>query len=303
MTMTKSSLRERQTPQPQAAPKPRASAAFDQKVLKSPPIRHLGERTDFGLSAFEFALAGAATILARQARYSVIVISKRKLLRTAGRAWNDTNQRNIDPALERLTKPMDGFGPVLRGPTKAANSKKLRLAVNKYWLPQRMFDRVPWPPPAHSTTLALYLFLFGADLRPESKTNISRVNLYRLLGTNPSTPTHRARDLKRALDGVNAHLARLGYATLFEMEESGPDRVRFSKLIEVDEFVDVDAFEFDRTWPLEHVDEYADAEFRDDDAGDVEAGDDDEQEEARVQIRATEKALRNGATKTGKRRY
>jgi len=188
---------------------------------------------------------------------------------------------------------MDNFGPVLRGSTKAANSTKLRLAVNKAWRPQRMVDRVPWPPPARSTTLAPYLFLFGADVRPMSTTGISRSTLYRLLGTHPGTPTHRARDLKRALAGVNAHLAKLGSTISFEMEETDPGRVRFTTPSEIrfDDVVD-DGPEQDvwngRASTQVHVDEYAEAEWRDaDDDGD----DDFEQEE-----------IEDGVYKTGKRR-
>ena len=106
--------------------------------------------------------------------------------------------------------------------------------MNKNWLPTRAFERVPWPPPARSTTLALFLFLFGADLRPESTTDIARAQLYRLVGTYPGRPSHRARDLERALAGVNSHLvglgpglAKLGCPTRFKMVESGEDRVRF----------------------------------------------------------------------------
>lgn len=232
-------------PQHKAKPvvgKPR-SAAFGKDVLKFPPIRHLGDDTSVGLDAFEFALAGTITIWARQQQRQdtgevvVIRVSARQLLRWAGRAWNSNNQNMVRTALERLKLSIGQFPPVLfdwNRPelSQTQRTAKLRLVVNKGWLPKKAFDRVPWPPPARPTTLTLYLFLFGCDVRPEVKTDISFDRLYHVLGIVGS-PSHARRALEQALKGVNAHLARLAdrgqlgrdFPTRFKLV-AGDDRVR-----------------------------------------------------------------------------
>ena len=55
--------------------------------------------------------------------------------------------------------------------------------------------------------MALYLFLFGADLR--GKTSIRTDVLYKRLKIPLSRPAHASRALDRALDLVNQHLRRL----------------------------------------------------------------------------------------------
>jgi hypothetical protein len=154
-----------------------------------------------------------------------VVASAKALLGLAGLSTNGKNQALVPAALRRLAQPIGKFPPVLRHFEKLRGGK-FQLVVNSWWAPTKRFALVPWPPPTKgtsTTTLALYLFLFGADLRPESKINIALGRLYRQLGIPPA---HAKRSLYLALACVNEHLAALKQPT-FEMVSVESDRVRF----------------------------------------------------------------------------
>jgi hypothetical protein len=153
-----------------------------------------------------------------------IEASTKALLGLAGLSTNGKNQALVPAALRRLSQPFGKFPPVLRNWERLASGKFL-LVVNSYWVPT-VFAKVPWPPPTKgtaTTALALYLFLFGADLRPESKISITLARLYKQLGIPPA---RAKRSLKLALACVNRHLAALKQP-IFEMVPVEGDRVKF----------------------------------------------------------------------------
>jgi hypothetical protein len=170
----------------------------------------------------------------------VVEVSMRKLFRKAGPQRTSRNATRLPGVLRRLTRPIGDFAPVLRR-WKRLPSRKLRLVVNGAWVPRQKFGRVPWPPPlagGGATVLSLYLFVFGADLRPRSRTAIRVETLcYKKLGIPRSSPAHARRALDRALAAVNAHLRPLRTAlaefdipAAFNIAETRGGRfVRFAK--------------------------------------------------------------------------
>jgi hypothetical protein len=184
--------------------------AIDEKREK--PIAHL----DVWSAREQFDLAGGEAYLrahfefgrTRSEKEVRIECTRSTLLKLAGLSRNERNARKLPNALRRLMQPAGGFPPlILSGGTTNA-SGKLDLRINGRWIPSRRFARVPWPAPTKGPTLlALYLFLFGADLR--GQTSISTEVLYRRLGIPLSKPAHAQRALDRALDLVNKHLRQL----------------------------------------------------------------------------------------------
>jgi hypothetical protein len=136
-------------------------------------------------------------------------LSQRELFRAAGLSRKARNLARLPAALSRLTKPVPGFAPVLQN-WELLPSGRIRLEVDNRWVPRSHFGRVPWPPPANGpAVLAFYLFAFGTDMRPDSRTSIDIEILYRLLGIPLTCSAHTARSLNRALDHVNEHLKGL----------------------------------------------------------------------------------------------
>jgi hypothetical protein len=283
---------------PERRAKSLAFVCLPNAILKHPPIRHRGAPPEAGLSALEFALAGACVSLAKAkqatARHeyawraandairahrerplrNLDMMSAREqfeavgsgsyergrsrfnrerndrefsiqclpgaLLRLAGLSPNGKNHARVTAALRRLSRTVGKFPPLLTR-WETAPGGKLNLRVEGRWVPRQRFARVPWPAPtAGPAVLALFLFLFGVDLRRNSSTSIGIVSLYRRLGIPLARPAHAERALGRALDRVNTHLLRLNangrldefdLATAFEIVTvDDGDRVRFRKI-------------------------------------------------------------------------
>ena len=167
--------------------------------------------------SYEFKLAGIGGYAEgrrefdREAEVKSITMeaSKRALFRAAGLSRNSKSVARFAAAMKRLTRPVGNFPPVVRR-WSTSTGGKVRLELDPYWIPRLRFRRVPWPPPTTGpTVLALYLFAFGTDLRPDHRSSVETETLYRRLGIPLSRPAHAERSLDRALAGVNKHLLRL----------------------------------------------------------------------------------------------
>jgi hypothetical protein len=99
-----------------------------------------------------------------------------------------------------------------------------------WWLPEGNFTLVPLPLPKRRTTLSAYLFCWGIcrRLKGNHKYRMLAQDLYARLGLSRK---HGLRELKAALEGVNAHLATMrvvlkgkGRPTGFEAIEERLDR-------------------------------------------------------------------------------
>ncbi|HLH98755.1 MAG TPA: hypothetical protein VKW08_26900 [Xanthobacteraceae bacterium] len=264
-------------PVPSSEERKLAFVCLPTPLLKKAPIRYRDEALDIGLSVFEFALAATCAALARaklvgtrQAAASrrgrsaginfkwptdgvvVVETSIRELFRVAGLSRKLSNLDRLPQALRRLTEPLPKFASALSKWRKSP-SGRIELHVRAEWFPPRRFDRVPWPlPTSGPTILTLFLFLFGADRRPETDISIEVEKLYRLLGIAAKRPAHAQRSLDRALKRVNQHLSELncegaldraelpvefhvvpilrGTRVQFRPEEVGEDRVAPSRL-------------------------------------------------------------------------
>lgn len=168
--------------------------------------------------SYQFKLAGSDGYMQgaeafNSSRFTVSIrLSRSELLRAAGLARNGKNNARLTAALRRLTRPVQVGTAKIKGPLESwtVDGPKLRLAVRSMWLPTRHFACVPMPLPTRgSVTLALYLFLFGADLRPDLDTAIRFDRLAQRVGIPLDRPAHAVRSIKAALKRVNAHLAAL----------------------------------------------------------------------------------------------
>jgi hypothetical protein len=172
--------------------------------------------------------------------FKVEVSSSSALLKAAGFVLSRRNRSRIAQTLELVSRPVCHGGrklpPVLRG------WRRLRLSVvGGFWIPPKRFDKVPWPLPTRgggTTTLALYLFLFGLDNRRDR--HLMRTdNLYRRIGIKARRPAHGERAFNRALAQVNAHLTKLKAETTFKIvrKQDGAyvDIVRAGRAVEARE--------------------------------------------------------------------
>jgi hypothetical protein len=149
-----------------------------------------------------------------------IIVSRRELFRVAGLSRKADNLSRFPAALDRLTQTTTKNLPSLLRAHGEEDDGYLRLEVNPQWVPPSRYDCVPWPPPACTTILSLYLFVFGTD--QSSNTTIRLENLYKVLGI----PTrHGWQSLCRALKSVNDHLARLSKQGM--LDEAKPNSFEF----------------------------------------------------------------------------
>ena len=197
-----------------------ALAAGKKAIRRQRRHARAGEYNSFKLAgvSYEFKLAGSAGYMQGEeafdsSRFTVSIrLSRSELLRAAGLARNGKNNARLTAALQRLTRPVQVGTAKIKGPLESwtVDGPKLRLAVRSTWLPTRHFACVPMPLPTRgSVTLALYLFLFGADLRPDRDTAIRFDRLAQRVGIPLDYPAHAVRSIKAALARVNAHLATL----------------------------------------------------------------------------------------------
>lgn len=137
-----------------------------------------------------------------------IKVTRAELLNAMAVGKNKRNRDALSAALNRLTRPVGKFPPVLRE-WEELDDGRLKLCANAFWIPASHFIEIPVPLPTSATVLTLYLFGVGADTRPGSDTTIKRSELYRYLGIPASLHGGQRRALEKALDALNNHLKKL----------------------------------------------------------------------------------------------
>jgi hypothetical protein len=197
---------------------------------------------------YEFWLAGSAGYQQGKERFRprdklTFEVAASVLMRTAGLSRGGRSLARLPAILQRLqvgvrvdrrTMPavLVGFESLERG--------RFRLSVAPAWFPKR-FDRVPLPvPTSGANVLALFLFLFGADRRPDTETSIRFKTLCERIGIPISRPAHATRSLDRALEQVNRHLRTLraeldamDLPAAFKIEPAYGQRIRFVPIYKV----------------------------------------------------------------------
>jgi hypothetical protein len=178
-----------------------------------------------------------------------IIVTQAELLRLMGRdgkqAYKSENLEKLKQALEQLCyRVVPGLPPLLKD-AKRTPSGKVRLIVNKKWLPKGRFNKVPLPVPSKGggkVTMALYLFLLGCQYK--TKRDITLVSLYLRLGIKATRPSYCKRLIEDALAQINKHLAGCSSAAgaadeipeyrtpyRFKAKFLPGDRIRFSAKI------------------------------------------------------------------------
>ena len=141
-----------------------------------------------------------------------IEITKSALLRRAGLSADAKNLGRLDSILMTLTKPLvmgDRKRSPLLNSVRKLSSGRLRMNVAGEWL-NNQFRKIPLPLPTRSrVATSLYLFLHFIRIGPTVTEHISERSLYaKLLIASPDVWVCR-QSLKRALDVVNQHVAKL----------------------------------------------------------------------------------------------
>lgn len=142
----------------------------------------------------------------------LIEITKSALLRRVSLSADAKNLNRLDVILTKLSKPLvinRQTRPPLLNSVRRSSSGRLRMNVAGEWL-NSQFRKVPLPLPTRSRiATSLYLFLHFIRTGPTVKDHISERSLYaKLLITSPDVWVRR-QSLKRALDVVNQHVAKL----------------------------------------------------------------------------------------------
>jgi hypothetical protein len=143
-----------------------------------------------------------------------VTTSRRALLAAAQLTYNGRNKQRIEAALQRLTKKVARTKPLLKFWQQVKNT--LQLEVAGCWL-EPPYIRVPLPLPLHSpAALALYLFLHRVRTGVNNTKGIRFAELCTRLGI-VGPWRNRQRDLNRAIQAVNGHLAKLPDADAREL--------------------------------------------------------------------------------------
>ena len=166
----------------------------------------------------------------------------RALLLSVGLPSNTRSYRRLDAALDRLTKPIGEYPPMLAS-WERLDDGRLKLRVHGCWLGlrhKRGYARLPLPLPLHSpTVLSLYVFLnsIWTDNRNTRTSDVG--DLYRRVGMMRSLRHGKRRGsqeleatLKRALDTINHYLGKLDEKLL--RRHGLHETVPFGYAVEVD---------------------------------------------------------------------
>ncbi len=135
------------------------------------------------------------------------------LLRHAGFSNSSKELARVEPALDRLCRPVlvgkERWAAPLHG-WREVGGGKLEITVSGVWSPGSRYTRVPMPlPAAGPVVLALYLFLWGVDTSGSNTTGIAFAALCKRIGISTRRASNATQTLTRALHLINAHLDKL----------------------------------------------------------------------------------------------
>jgi hypothetical protein len=136
--------------------------------------------------------------------------------------------RRVKAALERLTQPVRKDSAPLLDSYEQLPDGRLRVQVGKAWMPRLRFSKVAWPLPtkgATSTTLALYLYVFGPPQLPQRVAELAE-----RMGIKAKGLGHQRDEIRRALKAINKHLRAIEAPDWFQLKRLPGDTISIMRL-------------------------------------------------------------------------
>jgi hypothetical protein len=191
---------------------PRRLHTFDGEFTHRPRVRLKTALKKAGRAGYE----RARNAQRREGPPKVVsfALTRTAILRFSGLSQDGKNFTILDSILYRLCRPIAVNGFYLPPPINEfykMGDGQISISLEGEYLPARIFARIPLPLPVRSPIgLALFLFLQNVKTGQLQSGCISMISLCGRLGIPTDISNWRTLEqIHRALDAVNAHLAKL----------------------------------------------------------------------------------------------